>query len=131
MDELNDPDLGDMYGRYVHADRLNQLFVQAFKHREKADLFRSAQEFRLLWGEIRDIEEVMNSGHYQDRGFWIEVAHPVAGPLSYPRLPFMMSETSTVNGRAPLLGEHNEEVYCGRLLYSRADLSKLRELNVI
>jgi crotonobetainyl-CoA:carnitine CoA-transferase CaiB-like acyl-CoA transferase len=32
---------------------------------------------------------------------------------------------------APLLGEHNEEIYCRRLGYSKKDLVRLRETGVI
>lgn len=130
-DELNDPDMADGYGRYIHRDKLHRLLVQAFRDREKEELFRSAQELRLFFAPVRNIEEVVNSAHYRERGFWVEVDHPEAGRLTYSRLPFIMSETSIVTRRAPLLGEHNEEVYCGRLAYSKADLAKLREANVI
>ncbi|GAI97702.1 unnamed protein product, partial [marine sediment metagenome] len=65
------------------------------------------------------------------REFFIEISHPVAGNLLYPGAPFRMSETPWQTGRAPLLGEHNEEIYCQRLGYSREDLVKLREGGVI
>jgi crotonobetainyl-CoA:carnitine CoA-transferase CaiB-like acyl-CoA transferase len=120
-----------MTGKYIHRDRLNSLLLEAFKDREKRELFRSAQELRLLWGEVRNIKEVMNSTHYRDRGFWVDIDHPIAGHLTYSKLPFIMSENTIVNGRAPLLGEHNEEVYCGRLGYSVEDLAKLKETKVI
>ena len=32
---------------------------------------------------------------------------------------------------APLLGEHNEEILCGRLEMSQAELSRLRNAGVI
>ena len=32
---------------------------------------------------------------------------------------------------APLLGQHNERIYCDRLGYSREDLVRLAELRVI
>jgi len=131
MDELADPDIGDGYARYIHRDKFEKLFMKALKNQEKEKLFCSAQENRLLWGAVRNIGEVINSTHYQERGFWIKIDHPKAGPQTYPRLPFIMSETETIMERAPLLGEHNEEIYCKRLAYSRDDLVKLRGTNVI
>jgi CoA:oxalate CoA-transferase len=32
---------------------------------------------------------------------------------------------------APLLGQHNEAIYCGRLGYSKRDLIRLKEAGVI
>ncbi len=132
MDEFNDPDIGYFgAGKCVEEEKLNRLLVQAFRDREKDELYRSAQELRLFWGAVRNIEEVMKSAHYRERGFWVEIDHPRAGRLTYARTPFIMSETPTVMGRAPLLGEHNEEVYCDRLGYSKQDLAKLRGADII
>ena len=86
---------------------------------------------RLLWGEVRNIKEVMDSAHYRERGFWIELDHPKTGRYTSSRLPFIMSETATITGRAPLLGEHNEEVYQKRLGYSKGDSTSLREDGII
>jgi crotonobetainyl-CoA:carnitine CoA-transferase CaiB-like acyl-CoA transferase len=32
---------------------------------------------------------------------------------------------------APLLGQNNEEIYCGRLGYTKRDLTRLKEAGVI
>ena len=62
----------------------------------------------------------------------MEIDHPVAGKLMYPGLPFKLTNGApTGNCGAPLLGQHNEDVYCGRLGYSKQDLTKLREAGVI
>ena len=42
-----------------------------------------------------------------------------------------MSETAWFANRAPLLGEHNEEIYHGELGYSSQELMQLRENGVI
>lgn len=132
MDEFNDPDIRHIgFGKCVEDEKLNRLIRQAVKDRGKEELYHSAQELRLFWGSVRNIDEVMNNAHYQERKFWVEVDHPRTGPLVYSRLPFIMSQTPVSTGRAPLLGEHNEEVYCQRFGYSREDLAKLRELDVV
>jgi crotonobetainyl-CoA:carnitine CoA-transferase CaiB-like acyl-CoA transferase len=132
MDEFNDPDIGYMgFGRCVEDEKLNNLLSRAFLDRKKEELFHSAQEMRLFWGAVRDIEGVMKNAHYNERKFWIELDHPRAGQLTYSRLPFLMSETQTMAEPAPLLGEHNEVIFCGRLGYSKEDLARLREANVI
>jgi hypothetical protein len=42
-----------------------------------------------------------------------------------------MGDLSWPAERAPLLGEHNEEIYCGRLGYTKEDLVKFRQTGVI
>ncbi|MCH8191671.1 MAG: CoA transferase, partial [Chloroflexi bacterium] len=69
--------------------------------------------------------------HFRQREFFVEVDHPAAGPMEYPGPPFRPAATPWKKGRAPLLGEHNEEVLTGRLGYSRTDLAKLARMGVI
>jgi formyl-CoA transferase len=52
------------------------------------------------------------------------------GKVKYPGAPAKLSETSWQKGRAPLLGEHNAEIY-GQLGYSEKKLVQLREEGVI
>ena len=60
------------------------------------------------------------------RGFFQEIEHPAAGRLTYPGPPFRMEAMPWQAARAPLLGEHNEQVYCGELGLSREELADLR-----
>ena len=75
--------------------------------------------------------ELLDDPHFREREFWVKVDHPEAGKLTYPGAPFRMSATPWQMERAPLLGEHNEEIYCHRLGYTREDLVKLRGSGVI
>jgi len=59
------------------------------------------------------------------------VEHPATGKVRYPGAQFKMGELPYKLKRAPLLGEHNAEVYCNRLGYSKSDLVKLREQGII
>ncbi len=52
------------------------------------------------------------------------------GEVNPPELE-SIDETPCQLTRAPLLGEHNEEVYCGRLGFDREDLVRLRQLALI
>ena len=49
----------------------------------------------------------------------------------YPGAPFSMQGDAWRHSRAPLLGEHNVEIYCGRLGYTREELVQLRGSGVI
>jgi crotonobetainyl-CoA:carnitine CoA-transferase CaiB-like acyl-CoA transferase len=74
---------------------------------------------------------MLDDPHYKAREYWVEVEHPVTGRLRYSGQPFRMGENPwRLRRPAPLLGQHNEEVYAG-LGYSKEDLVKLREIGVI
>jgi len=74
--------------------------------------------------------EVFESPQQRERDFFMPVDHPEAGSYDYAGLPFRMSETPPALRRAPLLGEHNAEVY-GALGYSPEDLTALARAEVI
>ena len=62
----------------------------------------------------------------------VDANHPLAGQWLYPGTAYLFSDHQPqVRGRAPLLGEHNAEVYCGELGYSREELVELNHAGVI
>ena len=73
-----------------------------------------------------------NSPQTKAREFFTEIDHPAAGKLMYPGLPYKLSTmTPSKNHGAPLLGQHNEEIYTERLGYAKEDLVRLKEAGVI
>ena len=55
--------------------------------------------------------EVFHSRQQRERGFFTSLEHPEAGCYEYAGLPYRFSGTPQRLSRAPLLGEHNREVY--------------------
>jgi crotonobetainyl-CoA:carnitine CoA-transferase CaiB-like acyl-CoA transferase len=96
-------------------------------------IYHAAQERGFTWGAVRAPEALLDDGHLQDRGFWKQVAHDEIGrSFAYP------GEAAIYNGspwriarRAPLIGEHNVEIYCDQLGLSRQELSVLAASGVV
>ena len=67
------------------------------------------------------------------RATFTEVEHPELGErFSYVGAPMLPQEVSWRTGpRAPLVGEHNEDVFCGRLGMSQDEVRWLKERNCI
>ncbi len=83
-------------------------------------------------GPVNTAEDVMKYRQYEDRGYFVEVEHPEGGRRRYAGWPYQMSATPPrVQRSAPLLGQHNQEVYCGLLGYSDEELGRLREAGVV
>ena len=78
------------------------------------------------------MEEVLNDTHFKERGCWTEIDHPETGKLTYFGRPINAEDMPWIIRRpAPLLGEHNGEIYSKKLGYSKEDLIKLREAGII
>jgi crotonobetainyl-CoA:carnitine CoA-transferase CaiB-like acyl-CoA transferase len=65
-------------------------------------------------GTIYDANDIIADPHMRARGDLVTVDDPVAGPLlqqaPFPRLD---GKTPVAPSPAPLLGQHNHEVWCG------------------
>jgi crotonobetainyl-CoA:carnitine CoA-transferase CaiB-like acyl-CoA transferase len=80
---------------------------------------------------VHGIGDLLESPQLKARGFFQETEHPEAGTLTYPGPQFVMSEVGWSAGRAPLLGEHNSELYCDEMGMSREDLLRLRAAGAV
>ncbi len=118
--------------RHMNGDEINPHIREFVKHYKKEELFHQLQENALAAAPVNTSEDLVNSAQMEARGFFAEVEHPEAGKLKYPTVPYKFSETpSKVERAAPLLGQHNESVYCGWLGYSKEELVKLKESGII
>jgi crotonobetainyl-CoA:carnitine CoA-transferase CaiB-like acyl-CoA transferase len=109
----------------------SRLREEALKY-DAEDLFFKIQAKGTACAPICSAEQVFKSPQTNARDFYVEIEHPAAGALMYPGLPCKLSKTASHgNYGAPLLGQHNEEVYCNRFGYSKQDLIEFREAGVI
>lgn len=91
-----------------------------------------AIKFDVPCSPVRSVKDLVEDEQLAYRNFWVELEHPVAGSLRYPGAPYKLSGTPwRAEHSAPLLGEHNDKVYCQMLGYSREDLVRMRQGGII
>ena len=113
-----------------HHDEWQALFISWCMEHTKREILTRGQEAGVMCGVVNTTEDLVNDPHWRAREFWVEMEHPVAGKLTYTGAPFRAETPWRLSRPAPLLGQHNEEVY-GALGYTRDDLVKLRGQGVI
>ena len=111
----------------------NELFMMLLGSATRDQIYNGGQKRGFNMGAIRSPDEVMEDPHLEDRGFWTEVEHPEVGKtFLYPGAAGIFNGSPwRISRRAPLTGEHNEEVLCGELGLSRAELAVLAEGGVV
>lgn len=114
-----------------HADELDARLSPWLMERTREEIFARCRERDIPCGPVRTVAEVLEDPHLASRGYFVEAEHPDTGPLRYPGPVCRLSETPGRVRRAPLCGEHNEEIYCGRLGLAREELPVLRRAGVI
>ena len=122
----------DYATRARYWDALRPLLLNWTMEHTVDEIYRGSQERRSPIGAVYTAKEMLNDRQMAARGFFVEVEHEQVGTLKYPGVPYLFSEIQReVPVAAPLLGQHNEEIYCGRMGYTRHDLVKLKEAGVI
>lgn len=127
LEELQDEKFATGAGRIAHGEELKQLLTKGLAQWDRMPLFLASGERRLVFGMAQDAGDLANCPHLQARDFFIDVDHPVVGRAQYPGMAVRLPGEAITNSRpAPLLGQHNTEVYGQELGYSPEDLVSLR-----
>jgi crotonobetainyl-CoA:carnitine CoA-transferase CaiB-like acyl-CoA transferase len=113
-----------------HFAEVQAECVAAF---DMEEIWRDAQSRGIPWAPIRLPEENLRDEQWRMRATFSAVEHPELGEtITYVGAPMLPHEVSWRTGpRAPLVGEHNEEVYCGQLGMSREEVARLKEQGIV
>ena len=99
----------------------------------KAELFGEALKRGAMVYPVSTAAELLNSPQLTARGFWVALEHPELGTtITYPGPFAKCSETPPkVTRRAPLIGEHNQEIYEKELGISKGKIRTLKQDGII
>jgi CoA:oxalate CoA-transferase len=132
IEELKGPAFATAEGRIMQGEALEQLILQGLARWKKNDLFHAANKKGLVFGMAQGPDDLYRCPHLSERQFFERVHHPVAGDAEYPCELVRLSEESFRTRRAaPLLGEHNSEVYQRVVGLSEDEIVQLRNSAVI
>jgi crotonobetainyl-CoA:carnitine CoA-transferase CaiB-like acyl-CoA transferase len=92
----------------AQREEFESLLRPVVKKLDKRYLFHEAQKRHLGFSYLVSLEEALTLPQHRERGLFIDLDHPVVGRHRYVGAPFKMSKTPWIDGRAPLLGEHND-----------------------
>lgn len=135
MPELaSDPRFAEPMERlqYERRPAFMALFEHWLQHNTRYEAMAKAQAQRVPFTAVNAPADVLHDPHFQARGYFVNVDHPVAGTLPYTGAPFRMHDAPAVPLRpAPLLGEHTDTVLRQRLGISAPELDDLRRHGII
>ena len=118
--------------RAANWDALKLLLQEWMADRSVDELYRLGQARRVPLAPVSTMADLLASDHLKSRGFFALIDHPQAGTLAYPGAPYQLSVTPwTIRRPAPLLGQHNDDVYLHQLGMTAADLAALRQRGVL
>lgn len=98
----------------------------------KREAMEACQAVKWFGTAVNTPADAVEDPQFLERGFWVQAEHPVTGRQTYPGAPVQVGEGSwQVRRPAPLLGEHNAEVYGRELGRSEPQIQALIENGVI
>ena len=127
----HDPRFEGTRQRRDNMAELREIIAEWTEGKRKADLYHAVQGVQGPAGYVCTAPDLIESPQFIEREFFGEVDHPATGPLLYPGLPLRFGTERPPLRRAPLLGEHNAEVYGELLGCDAADLARMRGAGVI
>ncbi|BBZ68798.1 isomerase [Mycolicibacterium insubricum] len=129
---FDDPRFADDDLRWRHGDVLNDIMADWCADKTKAEVLTALQNAKLPAAPMLSTQEVLEDPHVAAMGYLNRVPFPgAAKDVPIIETPFRLSETpGTIRHRAPLLGEHTDEVLTD-LGYDAAQIDRLRADGIV
>jgi crotonobetainyl-CoA:carnitine CoA-transferase CaiB-like acyl-CoA transferase len=114
-------------------DRMEEPIGEFFKGVTKAEFFKEVVKRQMLGYPVASVKEIFEDPQHEARRFWQRIEHPeLKASMDYPGGFAKFSEGACqIWRRAPLIGEHNEEIYGQEFGMSSAEIAELKKQGVI
>ena len=115
------------------ACQINAILTKFFSRHTKQELHEGAIKRGIQIVPALTAKETREFPQLAARGYWVEIEHPeLETTVTYPG-GFVKSTEMTcgIRRRAPLIGEHNEEIYKKELGLSAEELMVLKQSGII
>ena len=137
-DAMGRPELSDdprYAGHSVRGDRqaeLDNLIAEWTRTLDSGPLEATLHDHGVPAGNIYRAPEMLEDAHFKAREAIVRVADHTFGEIAMQNVAPKLSETpGEVRHAAPLLGEHNDEIYRGLLELGEAELVALKDADII
>jgi len=114
-------------------DKIEEPIGRFFLLHPKAELEAEAVKRDIVLYLVSNMGDLPASPQLKARNYWVEVEHPeLNASITYPGAWANISDYGwRMRFRAPLIGEHNEEIYCRELGLSKNELIAMKEAGII
>ena len=92
------------------AGEIGEAFAEALQERSAEEVFHEGQAWRVPFGLVPSMAQIVELLPHRERGFMVSVEHPIAGTVKVPGVPYVSTATEARPTRPPMLGEHNREI---------------------
>jgi crotonobetainyl-CoA:carnitine CoA-transferase CaiB-like acyl-CoA transferase len=113
--------------RNRNVDLIDAHVIEFTMNHTKMEIAELCQAKGVPCTPVNSSADFYQDPHIMQRGFFGQIEHPVMGRHSFPSPPYRINSTRVcVRRSAPLLGQHNREVYGMELGYTTDELAALK-----
>ena len=127
-----DPRFLTPQSRRQNHDEVETLVSKWVRGKSRRELWDTLSPFGLSSGMVLSLGEAVEDPHIQERQAFVDIEHPEAGIIKLLAPWMRFSETpGAITSSAPLIGQHNHEVYRSLLGLSDTEVNQLAEEGAI
>ena len=130
-DLIDDPRLADPDQAQQATDEINSVIDAWTQAHTKFEVMKILGEKGVPCSACFNAVDLYADEHLKQREMIVTVDHPTYGPFTLPGCPVKMSDSPVDFSPAPLLGQHNTEVYAESFGFGADMLDSLKHGSVI
>jgi benzylsuccinate CoA-transferase BbsF subunit len=129
---VDEPAFASRYARMNNRTELDVRLSEWTRGRTPWEATELLQANGVAAFPVLNAEGRLFNPHFQERGLYSDIEHPALGSEPVYNLMWQLSATPPrIQRHAPLLGEHNREVFCGLLGLDQEKVSRMEEEQII
>lgn len=118
--------------RLMNRKILEDIINDALSTKNRAEWLKILEAADVPVAEVNNVAQAFSDPHVLSRNMIVEFDHPLGGKIKTMGNPFKMSGVEKeIYNPPPLLGQHNEEIICNLLGYSKEDLARFKGGGVV
>lgn len=127
-----DPQFATVAARRQRRDAIAAIIQHWTSQHSKAEVVQILSSAGVPAAPVNNVAEMVADPQVQARDMFVEVDHPTYGPVKLTGTPLKLSETpGRIEHLAPLVGEHNTDIFVGLLGHSPGELAQWQAEGVI
>ncbi len=129
---LNSPVFADQQFRRENSEIIDPYVLELTESQPKNEIYLEGQGRHIAVTPVNTPKDFVESEQTEVRGLFTSLAHSVMGEYKhYGPIHKFSGTPGSIYRSAPLVGEHNQEIFCGELGLSPRQLSVLAASGVI
>jgi CoA:oxalate CoA-transferase len=128
----DDPKFATTAARRTYQTETAAIIQGWTAERTKAEVVNTLADGGVPAAPVNNVAEMVADPQVQAREMFVELEHPIYGPVKITGTPLKLSETpGRVERLPPMPGEHNEAIFVGMLGYTKEELAHWQNEGII